>query len=223
MKRIVFITAILVLLTAALPLFAQNSASVERVRGKVEMQLPGRPWQAVAAGDQLPLGATISTGFRSEALLQIGSATLEVKALTRMRLDELVEREGLVETELFLRVGRVRAEVRPREGLQQEFRLKSPVSTAAVRGTSFDFDGVNLQVLTGLVNLANNYGQSGQVGAGEGSSTDGFTPPPEGQDALNQFFNVVTSTSGLEGGGGFEVPPELQELFGSITLITTIP
>lgn len=221
MKKIVRILFVSMMIALALPLFAQNNATVERVSGKVEMQSTGGAWRAVAAGDTIPLGATISTGFRSEALLQVGSATLEVKQLTRMRLDELIEKEGVVQTELYLRVGRVRAEVKPREGLQQEFKLKSPVSTAAVRGTSFFYDGVNIQVITGLVAMGNNYGQTGQVGQGEQSSTDGFTLPPGGLEALEQMFNVSTSASGLEGAVQTFLPPP--DLFGTVTVNWMIP
>jgi hypothetical protein len=204
----------------ALPLFAQNSATVEKASGKVEMQSPGGSWRAVSAGDTIPLGATISTGFRSEALLQVGTATLEVKPLTRMRLDELIEREGVVQTELFLRVGRVRAEVKPREGLQQDFKLKSPVSTAAVRGTSFFYDGVNIQVITGLVAMGNSYGQTSQIGQGEESSTDGFSLPPGGLEALEQMFNIPTGASGLEGMIQTFLPP--MDSFGTVTVNWTI-
>ncbi len=217
MKKIVRILFLsMMICSLALPLFAQNSAKVEKASGKVEMQSPGGSWRAVAAGDSIPLGATISTGFRSEALLQVGSATLEVKPLTRMRLDELIEKEGVVQTELFLRVGRVRAEVKPRQGIQQDFKLRSPVSTAAVRGTSFFYDGVNIQVITGLVAMGNSYGQTGQVGQGEESSTDGFTLPPGGLEALEQMFNVSTSASGLEGMIQTFLPPPGS--FGTVTV-----
>ena len=115
-----------------------------------------------------------------------------------MRLDELIEREGVVKTELFLRVGRVKAEVRQREGLQQDFRLSSPVSTAAVRGTSFEYDGVNLQVLEGLVAIANAYGQSIAVSGGQTVEIPELDLPPEGLAALEKLFDVNTSASQIE-------------------------
>ena len=199
MKSILQISIVSTLIfLLVLPLAAQTSASVTRVSGKVEIQAPDGSWSAVTAGDEIALGATISTGFRSTAVLQVGSAVLEVKQLTRMRLDELIEREGVVKTELFLRVGRVSAQVQQRQGLQQDFRLRSPVSTAAVRGTSFDYDGVNLQVVEGLVALANAYGQSIAVAAGQEVSMAGLDLPPEGLAALEALFDVNTSAAQLE-------------------------
>ena len=205
MKSILKISILSILIfSLLLPLAAQANASVTKVNGKVEMQAPGGSWSAVNAGDEIALGSTISTGFRSTAVLQVGSAVLEVKQLTRMRLDELIAREGVVKTELFLRVGRVKAEVKQREGLQQDFRLKSPVSTAAVRGTGFDYDGVNLRVAEGLVALANAYGQSIAVAAGQEVSMAGLDLPPEGLAALEALFDVNTSAA------------QLEELFGNL-------
>ncbi len=101
-----------------------------------------------------------------------------------MRLDQLVQQGSTVSTELYLRVGRVRAEVKGAEGLLQDFKVRSPISTAAVRGTAFDFDGVNTNVDNGVVNLSNNQsGQSTNLGAGEqGSVTEGDSPPTGGED-----------------------------------------
>ena len=204
----------MIILTTS-PLFAQHTAFLSDTSGKVEVRLEGRAWQTAEPGIELPLGASISTGFRSSAVLEVGTAVLEVSQLTRMRLDELIEREGLLETELFLQVGRVRAEVRAQEGLQQEFRLKSPVTTAAVRGTSFEFDGETVRVFSGLVGLSNQFNQSSDVGGGEETSSDGDDPPPSGGDALEQTFTVQTSTNPTE-----EAPPALPPAptTGSVTV-----
>ena len=190
--------SILLLAALLVPALAQTDATVRSVSGKVEIQPAGGGWIPLAAGDRIAQGSTISTGFRSTAVLEVGSAVLEVKPLTRMRLDELIEREGVVKTELFLRVGRVKADVRQREGLQQDFRLSSPVSTAAVRGTSFEYDGVNLQVLEGLVAIANAYGQSIAVSGGQTVEIPELDLPPEGLAALEKLFDVNTSASQIE-------------------------
>jgi hypothetical protein len=96
-------------------------------------------------------GTTISTGFGSRALLDLGNAVLNVQPLTRLRLEELIQKEGTVQTDLFLRVGKVKAEVKSVAGLQQDFKLRSPVSTAAVRGTEFDYSGYDIVVINGEV------------------------------------------------------------------------
>ena len=184
------------LLVLGLPGFSQDrTAQVQSMTGKVEMQLSATsPWTEVSPGTTIPLGATISTGFRSTAVLQVGPAVLEVQALTRMRLDELVQREGLLQTELFLPVGRIKADVQSEQGLQQEFRLRSPVATAAVRGTSFEFDGQNLTVITGQVFVTNNQGQGTSVSQGESTSVPEDDAPPTPQEQAEQAVQVAVST-----------------------------
>ena len=134
----------------------------------------GGAWKPAAAGMSFPVGATISTGFNSEAVLELGPSVLRVKALTRMRVDELVQKGGTLSTGLYLKVGKVRADVKSAEGLKHDFKLTSPVSTAAVRGTIFDYDGINLDVEGGTVLLVNNQsGQGGSVGEGGSGNSDG--------------------------------------------------
>ena len=89
----------------AIPLFAENGV-IREVSGRVEIQAPGGSWQKASAGDLLPRGASISTGFGSSAVLDIGESTLTVDALTRMKIEELIESQGAQTTGLFLRVGK---------------------------------------------------------------------------------------------------------------------
>ena len=183
------------LLLLLLPSMLSASEGVFRtVSGKVEYQIPGDVWRAASTGTRIPSGALISTGFRSEATLEIDSAVLTVRPLTRMRIDELVEKEGVISTELHLRVGRVRAEVKAVKGLQNNFRLTSPVSTAAVRGTSFDYDGVNLRVLSGLVRFANQFNVGTTLGAGERGTLTGNGLPLAGADARELEMLVFLQT-----------------------------
>jgi len=207
LKSMVFLGAVLLLLIGGPALFAQAPATITDISGKVEVRLSGSSaWQVAEEGMELPLKASISTGFRSSAVLEVGGAVLEVSPLSRMRLDELVEREGLVKTELFLQVGRVRADVKPEVGLQKEFRLRSPVTTAAVRGTSFDFDGEVLKVHSGVVTFSNNFNQSTDVGEGEESSSDGQSAPSSGADDQEADYIVQTTTNPSEDDGDNQPP-----------------
>lgn len=205
------------LLSTAAAAFAQESALVREITGKVEVQAEGQPWRPVKTGERLPLGATISTSFRSEAVLGLGSSTMVVKQLTRMRLEEFARKDGVQETRLHLRVGKVRAEIQAEEGLRHDFQIRSPVSTAAVRGTGFDFDGVNLRVRSGAVALANAHNRTVRVAAGERSATDGFSAPPSGAEAMEKALAVPVGTSQLdEAAAGFRRVPDLTP--GSVTL-----
>jgi len=125
---------------------------------------------------------------------------------------ELIARQGNVSTTLALKVGKVNAEVKTAPGLKQEFTLKGPQATAAVRGTEFTFDGVTLTVVNGLVTFTNNQGQSRGVGAGEQSSVSTTPIPTSGDKEAEKSSTIVpyTSTGGTgavaAGSGG--APPE---------------
>ena len=151
MKRIFMSTMLLIALL--FPLIAQESATISELSGKVEIQTPGGGWTAASVGQQINRGTTVSTGFGAFAVLDLGSSEVQVKQLTRLTLEDLIEEQGNVTTSLFLRVGKVRASVKTGEGLTHDFQLRSPVSTAAVRGTELDYDGFRLLVIEGTVNF----------------------------------------------------------------------
>jgi hypothetical protein len=178
MKRYLIAAAMLLALTGAA--FTQIKATVKSITGKVEIMPSGGAWQTARVGMKMDKGAFISTGFSSTAVLDIGSSVLTVSALTRMQLAELVARQDSVSTELYLRVGKVRAEVKAVEGVRQDFVLRSPQSTAAVRGTEFEFDGVTVTVVNGVVTFSNTIGQSRGVSAGEESFVSGDDVPTAG-------------------------------------------
>jgi hypothetical protein len=191
---------IISLMLAASGLFAQTQAVVKQLSGKVEIKGPGATaWVPAKVGQQLAKGSFISTGFNSTAVLALGASVLSVKPLTRMQLEELIAREGTVSTSLFLQVGKVNAAVKVAEGVKQDFTVKSPVSTAAVRGTDFEFDGLTVKVINGLVYFSNNLGQRRGVAQGEQSSTTGAAPPTGG-DQENQDATAVAPYVGSTGG-----------------------
>ena len=146
MMRAVMI--LLLIFCFSMPLFGADGVFRE-VSGKVEYRLGGEGWSNAAIGVSVPSGAQISTGFNSKASLEIESAILKIRPLTRMSIEELVEKEGVVSTNLHLKVGRIRAEVQSAEDLRHDFRVRSALSTAAVKGTSFEYDGVNVKVFDG--------------------------------------------------------------------------
>ena len=133
----------------------------------MEFQAPGGQWKPARVGDLVDKGTVISTGFKSSAVLKVGQTTISLKPITRLTLDELIKTEGGTQTSLFLLAGRVNADVTPQAGQATQFKVTSPTATASVRGTSFEFDGVNLVVDRGTVVLATPMGQSRKVSVGE--------------------------------------------------------
>jgi hypothetical protein len=156
---------------------AQVTASFQDVSGKVEYRAAGNGWQAASVGDEIGPGAVISTGFGAEAALLIGESILTVDALTRLELEELIRREGVVDSDVYLSVGRVRADVRDTEGVSPAVRLRSPQVVASVRGTDFVFDGKTLAVEEGTVLLTNRVGEDRAVTAGQTSFATGLSLP----------------------------------------------
>lgn len=203
MRRLLLRIAVLgTILFALTPnLYSQNlEARLSSVQGRVEVRPNGGDWQDAEEGMILSVGSSVSTGFNAEAVLELGASSLTVRALSRLTIEELIEREGLVETDLNLPVGRVRGEVRRTEGRQNEFTIRGAVATAAVRGTDFEFDGVNLRVSDGRVNVANRFGHQVPVAGGEASSTVEGEEPSSGDVALEQDSNVEVYVGGGEDG-----------------------
>jgi len=198
---------VLVVLALAIPctVFAQMKAIISEVTGKVEIKVQGSDaWKAAKKGDAIDQGATISTGFKSLAVVKLGDTNLTVKALSRLTLKELVEKDSTVDTNLFLSVGKVKADVKPVSGKTQTFTVGSPVSTASVRGTAFDFDGVNLNVERGLVEVQDNNGFTAEVALGESASID----PESSGEAISDALDLFIEDSGVDL-ALFDVPEDI--------------
>jgi hypothetical protein len=190
-----------VVFLAGLEVGAQARATFRTVTGKVEVQVPGAAWKPATSGMEVPVRATISTGFGGGAVLDLGSSTLTVRQLTRLRIDELSTQNNVTKTDLSMPVGRIRAEVKSTAGTTTDFKLRSPISTAAVRGTGFETDGTLLSVFEAIVAFLSESGVGVNVATGEtGVTYDGGAPSGgAGQRDANTGVDPYTS---LTGGGG---------------------
>ena len=203
MKRI-FVALFLSIagLVCAISAFADVQATVFDFRGKVDVLVPGGAWQPVQKGMVIGQGTTISTGFNATAVLRVAESTVTVQQLTRLRLDELLQKQGRLTTSFTLPIGRIQAQVRSADGSPQDFQIHSAVATAAVRGTEFDFNGNKLIVQDGLVAFYNSLGQMVFVSHGQESSTTGTNTPSSPQDQLSGDTQLPGAGSGLPTGGG---------------------
>jgi hypothetical protein len=184
------------MIALVLPVFAQN-ATVERVSGKVEYMAARGRWTAARVGDTIPIGATISTGFRSSAVLSVSGSEITVMALTRMSIEDLAETNDSITTSLNLRTGRVRASVRSTSRKSTNFTLRSPVSTAAVRGTEFIFSGYRLDVINGAVTFLNLLNEGKIILGGNGSESNGFEALTDPEDFQKKGSKVITNFTGV--------------------------
>lgn len=164
-------------LVLASPVIAQ-SASISQLRGKVEIKLPGMGWTIPRENQEIPANTLVSTGINATARLQIGNSSIVLQPLTRLSLEEIQVQAGQEATRINLNTGRVSAQVRSTAGREVSFEVRSPVATASVRGTDFDFDGVRLQVSQGSVVVINQSRQQVIVGTG-GRTTAGNKDAPK--------------------------------------------
>lgn len=185
MKRNLLTFVSFVLLFVSASAFAMD-ATVSSVTGKVEVQKNGA-WLPVKAGDKLPQGSVVQTGFKSELVLKIKESEVKVAPLTRVTIEQLAEKEEKDETSLFVDTGSVKSSVNKAGGRKTGFTVRSPVATASVRGTEFSvansFDGTQVSVDKGyvatwpsknIVNVLNNLNKKDQTNK-NGNSPEAIT------------------------------------------------
>ena len=149
MKKPAILTMVIFLFTVQL--FAQ-SGEIRELSGTVELKQTGSTaFVAARVGDQIARDTIVSTGFRSSALIQVGSSSITVRPLTRLSLAELRSSAGTETINVSLQTGRVRVDVNPPAGTRTSMEVRGPSATASVRGTSFEFDTYSLTVLKGNV------------------------------------------------------------------------
>jgi len=165
-------TILLLVFTALIgaSLFAIDATVVEK-KGKVEFFQNGE-WIPVRVNMKLDIGTMISTGFKSSAKLDLGDSIIAVSQLSRLKIEELSKKDNFTKTTLFLKVGKVKADVKSSAKLKHNFQFRSPVATASVRGTSFTFTPLRLTVHKGAVAFSNSFGQKGLIVKGQKAATD---------------------------------------------------
>ena len=126
---------LLVLFSTSIIFAATDVAVVNSVVGKVEVQV-NDSWIQLKNGDILTSGSIISTGFKSSAVLYIGKSLIEVRALTRLTIEEIVEQNQNYNTTMFLDAGNIKADIKKSENKRVGFKVRTSVATASVRGTS---------------------------------------------------------------------------------------
>jgi hypothetical protein len=193
------ITGLLLVLGAAAA-FGQD-AYIREITGTVEVKGPGAAeWVRAEEGQRISRDTLISTGFKSTALIVVGNSTIQVRPVTRLSLEELQSAQGNEDVRFDLRAGRVRVDVKPPAEGEVNFTIRSPVATASVRGTSFDFDGLNLRVTEGLVRVSEGGGAGVYVGAGHSVVPNPESGRMEGgiETARAELSPVLTTAAATE-------------------------
>ena len=147
-------------------MYAQ-SAVIRELAGEVELKPAGTSeFVPARAGDEVAPNTIVSTGFRSTAIITVGTHEVTVRPLTRLSLAEIETASGTENLNMDLQAGRVRVDVKPPAGTRTNFTVQSPNATASVRGTSFEFDTRRVKVLEGRVAFRGKRGMPVVVGAG---------------------------------------------------------
>jgi hypothetical protein len=178
MKQAILLSA-MTLLFSAVEISAQEfqTALIRDLAGIVEVKAPqAAGWTPAYRGQALTGDTMISTGFKSTAVIVVGNSVLTARPLTRLSITELSRIQDNEKIELKLQTGRIRADVKPLQGGRTDFTVRGSSATASVRGTTFEFDTLNLSVSEGTVEFSGASGVSVLVDSGEVSSVgaDGF-------------------------------------------------
>jgi len=169
MKKI-FLTILLVF--AVVTVYSQTGV-IREFAGDVELRHAGSPVFVLAqSGSEVYQDTVVSTGFRSTAIIAIGSTVITVQPLTRLTLAEISSSANTESLNVNLQAGKIRVDVKPPAGTRASTTVQSPSATASVRGTILEMDIYNLDVIEGVVNWQDSNGLSSNVPAGFQGSVD---------------------------------------------------
>lgn len=113
------------------------TCTVKSASGSVEWRPSGdAAWQPLKAGDSLPLGADVCTGFRAKCMLVFvdESSAVEVQPMTVLRIGEFERKDNKVRTRLYVQRGTTKTIVE-KSRFESDFAIVTPEVTLAVRGT----------------------------------------------------------------------------------------
>ena len=112
-------------------------ARIERIRGDVEMQsAPGGEFVEAHVGDVVAIGGSVSTGYDSSALLRFPHGELTIGSLTNLGITDFLQTpEGLVKSQLYLRVGSVAAKIPHEASIRGDFSVRTPTCNSSIRGS----------------------------------------------------------------------------------------
>ncbi|UUY02521.1 FecR family protein [Svornostia abyssi] len=162
-----------------------DKVTLSKVSRKVEVSRNEGNWENAANSMKLASGDRIHTGFKAGVTLTFPDGSrLHVDGMTMLELTELSRGPaGGVKVRLWLRLGEVTGEVNRSSGAAGDYNIKTPTSTASIRGTKFsvahDGTATTVAVTESTVEVTANNGASVVVSAGleTRATAAGLTPP----------------------------------------------
>jgi len=190
---------------------SQNGV-ISELTGDVELKLAGsNVFVPAIAGAVVAQDTIISTGFRSTAIIEIGSNSITVQPLTRLTLSEIRSSANTETLNINLQAGRIKVDVKPPAGTRANTTVQSPSATASVRGTSFKMDPYRVEVLDGRIGWSGSDGIEVPVFKGKSNSIsfDGIPHKPvEIVESGVMPRNPIGSGSSGEGSSGASIAGE---------------
>jgi hypothetical protein len=125
------------LIISALFMFAVSAFAeikVISVKGTAAYKKGGQ-WTPLQAGTALAVGTKVSTGVRSNVVINVNGHTVTVYQLTIMKISESVENATSSTTRIGLRRGAVRTKIAHDARIKTVFKVSTPVATSSVRGS----------------------------------------------------------------------------------------
>jgi hypothetical protein len=136
MKR--FFLAIFVA-SLSFALFAYDAEVIE-IQGRAQVSSNGTSWSPLNVGSVISQGATIQTAFKSSLKFKLKGTTVNVGAMTRIKVEELSESPSKDNAVLSVKTGSLVSNVKKVEDRRVGFTIKGPAATASVRGTIFGIE-----------------------------------------------------------------------------------
>lgn len=184
-----------------------EKVTLSNLSRKVEAQLDRGIWQNARNDMKLATGDKIHTGFKAGVTLTFPDGSrLLVGGMTLLELTNVSRGPaGGVKVMLRLRLGDVTAQVNRSLGARGDFEIKTPTTTASVRGTKFsvahDGTATTVAVTESSVEVKANNGTSVLVSAGAEvrATAAGLTPPvPIGQGFKSGGLTSAQALTRLE-------------------------
>lgn len=181
------------------------TAKVTALTGKVQIQLKGNDeWKDAKVGDLLKEGTIITTGFNSNATLNIEGSVCTLQPLTRMSLEQLAQKEvsqngddkTVTKTSVYIDTGKATFKVNSNSKKLNDFKVHSPASTASVRGTEFTvYASGTIETNEGLVAVSN--GGSRSTFNTPAKREEYFVSPDKKVSVFTSTYNVGGATDGV--------------------------
>ena len=155
-------------------------------------------WKDAAVNDDLSPGAEIRTGMRSRVTLRFRNATVLVDSSTNFSIPTIEQEGDVLRTIAAVRSGRADFKV-DKVGLQNDFKVVTPSTTLAVRGTSFstisgplkgvEIVGARENAIRAIEVRYAALNQTVEMSGGAESKSTSETPNPT-EHALGNTFNA---------------------------------